>query len=76
MDRTIVFQDESYESITRAEIAEAHEAMTKMLNAWNSLKLGPISTTSELFDLLTVPQLMFNEAVSNRQKQTDRKSVV
>lgn len=71
MNRAVIFQDESYERITRDEINEAHEAMTKMLNAWNSLKLGPISTTSELFDLLTVPQLMFNEAVSNRQKQTD-----
>jgi len=71
MERKVVFTDEGYESATRREIEQAHEAMTGVLQAWDALRLTPINSKSDLYDLLNSPEQMFREAVMSMTRQSN-----
>lgn len=68
-DRYIVFRDERYEEATKSDISHAHEAMSAVLAAWNSLRIGAIDSTSELYDLVNNSELLFNEAIATLNKK-------
>ena len=75
MERTILFEDPSFEEITRREIAEAKTAMEAVLTAWEALKLTAINSTSELYDLIQQPEMMFREAVMSLTKKSSDTNV-
>lgn len=67
----IVYSDPGYERITRNEIAEALAQMQAVLSAWNAMKMPPIGSPSELYDLAYAPETMYREAVLNSSKGDD-----
>lgn len=75
MEKRIVFTDPGYESATKREIEQAQEAIEAVLSSWNALKLTPVNSKSDLYDLLTVPEQMFREALMSTTRQSNDTNV-
>jgi len=75
MERVVLFTDPGFEEATQREIAEAKTAMEAVLAAWDSLKLTAINSTSELYDLIQQPEMMFKEALMSMTRRSSDTNV-
>jgi len=71
MESQIVFRDESFEEITRSEIAAGSQALERVVAEWNKLGFSKVGSASEMYDLVYQDSLMYNEAVRATTRQSD-----
>lgn len=64
-----VYEDKHYEAVTLQEVEKTREAVQKVLDQWNALKLTPIDSASELYDLIVNPELLIQEAAMGRKME-------
>jgi len=61
--KNIIMRDELFEESIRSLLEKSKQKCQNLLNEWNGMGLNPITTASELYELIWRPDVIHSEAV-------------